>query len=280
MKKYGWLGVGLMALVAILPGSAMASFGTAVIADGAAGYWDFESTSATTIFDQSGNGRNAFYRADTASYTVGQAGRLAGTNAVYFTPNGVNTDDAAFSADYTPSQNPFAYGMSFSIEAWINTPAKSPNNTNAVFFASRGYGFGLNENGNLQFTTYGRKDWIFTGATVARNEWHMVGATMSADGQTVTFYVDGVNVGNVTDAGQSGANSATVSPFFAIGCRSGANSGVGTANGFYGSIDDLAVFGTALTDGQVAAHYAASIPEPATMSLLVLGGLAMLRRRK
>jgi len=47
-----------------------------------------------------------------------------------------------------------------------------------------------------------------------------------------------------------------------------------------GLIDDVAIYDYALSPEQVRAHYIASLPEPATMALLGLGLLGVLRRRR
>jgi len=45
-------------------------------------------------------------------------------------------------------------------------------------------------------------------------------------------------------------------------------------------IDDVAIYSTVLTGADAQTHYQASIPEPATLGLLALGGLAMIRRKR
>jgi hypothetical protein len=47
---------------------------------------------------------------------------------------------------------------------------------------------------------------------------------------------------------------------------------------FDGAIDDVRIYDRALSGTEVADLYA--LPEPATLALLALGGLAMLRRRR
>ena len=46
-----------------------------------------------------------------------------------------------------------------------------------------------------------------------------------------------------------------------------------------GSVDEMALFGTVLTDQNILDLYNA-IPEPATLGLLILGGLAFLKHRR
>ena len=48
---------------------------------------------------------------------------------------------------------------------------------------------------------------------------------------------------------------------------------------FDGAIDEVAVYDYALTATQIQNHYSVA-PEPATLGLMLLGGLAMLRRKR
>jgi hypothetical protein len=49
---------------------------------------------------------------------------------------------------------------------------------------------------------------------------------------------------------------------------------------FKGWMDEAVLWGTQRTAADFAASYAAAVPEPATMSLLALGGIATLIRRR
>ncbi len=112
--------------------------------------------------------------------------------------------------------------------------------------------------------------------TFSADTWHHLSFTWdrntgAGDG-VIRLYVDGSDVGGTT-AGTW--DSFTIADAARFGKEL-----VGTRY-FIGSADELAIWDRTLSAGEVDAQYTAAIvPEPATMSLLALGGIAMLRRRK
>ena len=49
---------------------------------------------------------------------------------------------------------------------------------------------------------------------------------------------------------------------------------------FDGTIDEVAIYARALSEDEVFAHYAAAVPEPGTLALLAVAGLAAVWRRR
>ncbi len=116
-------------------------------------------------------------------------------------------------------------------------------------------------------------------AGYADGAYHHVAVTYNNG--TVKLYLDGVSVGGGT-AG-SGAHDIGPNNLFM-----GEDAGLPTAEGdqFIGDIDDAFVWNTALTPEEIvllatsgASSYV-SVPEPATLGLLVAGALCMTSRRR
>ena len=111
--------------------------------------------------------------------------------------------------------------------------------------------------------------------------WNHYAAVRESPTNSWKFYIDGVYTGQFAPA------APIIGPL-KIGAWS---DGTNTIRGWDGTIDDVRVYTSALTDGGVAIGEAAlpgsqidllarGIPEPSTMILLGLGGLMLLRRMR
>jgi len=109
------------------------------------------------------------------------------------------------------------------------------------------------------------------GAVTAEG-WHHIAVTH--DGTAITTYVDGAYNGSTAMSGLSSMAGADL--IF------GQTAWWNASRAFAGDVDEIAIWNTGLSDADIADVYlnGVVVPEPATMSLLVLGGLTLLRRRR
>ena len=141
----------------------------------------------------------------------------------------------------------------FTIEAWtrrasasVSSPDQGSGPGAFVFSCGyAGYGFGIFDDGSLLLTKSGFSHVRSTGG-VSDTNWHHVAVTKS--GSTVIFYIDGA--ANVAPAYDPGFVFSTK---VAIGVN-----GDTMRNGFFWSIDELAVYSRALSANEIQAIYNAS----------------------
>ena len=160
---------------------------------------------------------------------------------------------------------------------------------------------GVNDRGgNLRFSGFGGQDgWLnFTGrdndgddvwdithsddlSRLPDNEWIMVAAVYDrqATDSRMRLYIDGELEQDIAANGDALADVMTVDlTMFAQYDNIDAN--VAELRRFFeGDLSRVSLHGTALSDTDVANLYAA-IPEPGTLSLLGIGGLLLLKRRR
>ncbi len=256
-NSFGAVTSSIVAL-AVVPAPAY-PFGQAVLADGALGYWQLNETSGNVAHDYL-TGNHGRY---TPTVLLGQPGynwldthKSARFGALAASGSCVTN----IAVDFATSGN-----AAFSVEAWVNGGAQ----TTDAGLVTKGYGSGGEQfnldcgGGNHGFRFFVRD--ASGGARVAgssivpNNQWHhLVGVCDQVNG-LVRLYVDGVNVAQTTITPNSGilSSAAPVS----IGSR---QAGFGTAynNQFVGSLEEVAIYGYALSPAQVQAHYQTATNRP------------------
>ncbi|NWK55493.1 PEP-CTERM sorting domain-containing protein [Verrucomicrobiaceae bacterium N1E253] len=95
--------------------------------------------------------------------------------------------------------------------------------------------------------------------------------TGTGDG-TITVYVNGSVVASTT--------TATFDSFTINESRFGKEMVASSTRKFKGGVDELAIWNRTLSPTEVSAQYTAAVPEPSSISLIALGGLALVYRRR
>jgi hypothetical protein len=233
-------------------------YSDAVVADGPRGYWRLGDAASPAV-DASGLGSPGTYN---GGVVLGVTGALPGEADTAARLDGVN--DLVTMGD--PASGVLDFGTGdFSIELWARTPV----NGERTLAAKRGSGGGswlltvTDDSGHAGQIRAGVSDGV-TGRQVYSTRgiddgaWHHVVVVVDRD-SALRFYVDGLGAGEATNP-PSGSVSNTGA--FQLGKVSGYAH-------LSGDLDEVAVYGTALTAEQVAAHYGAAEPDiPATVTVM------------
>ena len=210
------------------------SYYSEVMADSPVGYWRLGESAGTTADNAEGtSARDGTY---TGTYTLGQTGAVPGDTAVLLSTGYI-------SVPYSAAMHP---ADTFTWEAWVKRTstgaqmslwASGEANTVYLYFNATDY-------------LVMRKDSVATicetiGASTDTASWHHIAFTKT--GATYAIYYDG-SATTLTDVG----NQTLVAGTAALNI--GAVSGVQT---LLGTIDEVALYSTALSSTRIAAHYAA-----------------------
>lgn len=216
---------------------APSAYSNAVLADAPAGYWRLGEPGGTTANDSAGANTGTYTNApqlDTPSLlpadTANRSVRFDGTNDHVSVPN---------SASLNPSQR-------VSVEAWIK-PEALPAAGSFASIATKGESYALQFNGpRLEFTVMQngvrRRTQAAVGAVAVNQAYHVVG---TYDGTNARLYINGSQVAVTALTGAIGPATNK----FVIASWSGTNELM------RGTVDEVAVYGSALSAARVAAHY-------------------------
>lgn len=207
---------------------------------GLVGYWRLGESSGTVACDSTANHDNGTYL---GGVTLGVPGAISGDPDTAVALNGTTGQVSV------PSASSLNVGDNFTIEAWVKRGASKTESNEVI--ASKQEGllvlmFNEADQLTLRRSTYGN---IATAnvATTDTTSWHYVVATKN--GASVHLYLDGTDVTG-TVANQTMTNNTEP---LVIGQSS-------NTSYFKGSIDEVALYDTALTTAQITQHYEAGKP--------------------
>ncbi|WP_194762622.1 PKD domain-containing protein [Microbacterium sp. UFMG61] len=211
-------------------------------------FWRLSETgTATTAADSGMNKSTGTYTGSSSVLVKGQTGAISGLSntAVRWAPTtGTTTARLAGTKQYPNPQI-------FSVEAWFKTTTSAGGkivgfgDSNSGLSSSNDRHIYMTPDGKLNFGVYTTaQNLISTTGSYNNGQWHHVVGQLSGDG--MKFYVDGALVGTNPNKTAQNYNGYW---------RVGNDTGWGGATTFTGTIDEVAVYSTALTADQVNEHY-------------------------
>jgi YVTN family beta-propeller protein len=215
------------------------TYAQAVTGDSPAGYWRLNELVGPTAADSVGTNPGTYVGA-----VPGAPGLLASvTNTAASFSGATQYVRVLNSASVAPTAR-------VSVETWIK-PTAIPAAGSFASIATKAESYSLQFNGpRLEFTIMQsgtrRRLQAPVGAVVAGSVYHVVG---TYDGTTQRLYLNGTQVASAALTGAITANTNN----FLIGAWSA------TSEFFKGTIDEVALYSTALTAAQVSSHYNAGI---------------------
>lgn len=213
-----------------------------VLADSPVWYSRVGESSGTTATDEV-SGFNGTY---VNTPTLGVTGALVGDSDTAVTLAAASTEHITI-----PDDARFDFGTGdWSLELWVKQAA---NGQTSDWLFSKGGQFSLflNSSGRLKTDNF-TGSWSVTSNAAVNGDtaWHHLVATRS--GSTFALYRDGAAIA-ATESGTVNLAANAVDVF--IGVESSGS------NPFNGTIDEPAIYGTALSAARVLAHYQAGITE-------------------
>jgi len=214
------------------------TYASAVEADQPIGFWRLSESSGSKASDSASSPHDGTYR---NGVTIGVAG-LIPTDAANHAARLDGVDDYIQLPNH-PGKNPPA---AVSLEAWLK-PSAIPTAGSFASIVTKPGAWSLQLNGpRLEFTVI--QAGVYhrllapSGAIVAGGAYHVVGVF---DGARQLLYVNGALVASRTQSGQLTQNNTNVY----LGSWNGSKEFLN------GVIDEVAIYGFALSAGRISAHY-------------------------
>lgn len=223
------------------------TYASAVLADSPLVYWKLDELSGTTVADSSGNARDGTL---TGTYSLNQSPVFAGsTKAISFNGGGARLAASPLSAD--PYNGSFTLECCFKVsslqDAMILCLGGGSSQCARIYCGSDGsIGADIHTAAPNYFVPTSATGLIVAG--IAHHAAFVV--TRAGANWSSVLYLDGTSVATSSD---TDANTlVSISPGVCVG-----SGGTNTENPFNGIVDEVAVYGTALSLTQVGVHYGA-----------------------
>jgi hypothetical protein len=222
--------------------ASLADYYTVVLRDDPEVYLRLGESSGTSAVDSSGNAHTSTY---VNGVVLSATGAIPSDGSTGVTLDGTNDN---ISIPTIP-----LYMASYSIEMWLKAGA-APAATQDVFSAysaftaDQAFYVRINSNGSITVDFYLDSYTTGTGVITFGGSYQHLVITYNVTSDTLYIYVNGLQVGS----SNVGFFDSTTSPTLTLGGFPAAGS-----NYFKGSLDEFALYLSALTPAQVAKHYAA-----------------------
>ncbi|PUA17253.1 LamG domain-containing protein [Glaciimonas sp. PCH181] len=223
------------------------AYAVEVLSDLPIAYWKLDELSGTAMTDSSGHGRNGLYGGLVA---LGNPPLITAGKSIKTSTTGTATVATA------PNDAALRLPGDFSLEFWIKTGATTGNvlsmEQGGVNYPS--WQLGLNSSGciKLELRTSNGGSIAALIATSAINDNAIHHIVYTKNGSLVTAYVDGAPnaTGSFTGPPFSSTDPVSVGCSYAPGYDTSA---------MIGSLDEVAIYDTALSAARVLTHYTAGI---------------------
>lgn len=277
MKTLSLLGITALAGLTAIPVSAN-------LATDLDGYWTFNESSGGTLYDSSGNG----YNGNLVNYANGQGNWTSGLfgNALEF--GGPSTHQ------YVSVPNFAMPTSSMTLTAWVWANALPPWATIAANWNGAWGAFNYSTfEGSSEMSLYLADQQVQPGvinvdygessSSLSTGQWYFLAFVANASSDQITFMQNNVATGTFGYTGQMLASSSQLN----IG-DDPSDTSPGQGN-WEGKIDDMAIWTRPLSSGELTTIYDAGlageplltlVPEPSTLALLAIGGIAWFVRRR
>lgn len=278
-RKLLALAIASLAIAGAMPASAaLTAYRNAVLSNAPIVYYEFDETSGTAANNSGSLSANSDYNGTlTGTITLNQTSFTNGGNAFDFGGGRITFADTLGAM------------TEWTVEAWINVASTGISDAHLFGNDLGGWnddvligmspegntgGVGAGNFGVVQQGSPGSVRDHAGGTTLSINTWHHVVVTGSTTAGELSVYVDGTLAetnSSLTNGVSFGDNA------YAIGAKRATG-----GNEFDGLIDEVAVYNRALTGTQINNNFNSitSVPEPSSVTLLGLGGLALILRRR